>query len=154
MCSVGVEDLDAGGQVDVLGGDLARARHDQRSLDLARVGVHPADDALQVQDDVGDVLLDARDRRELVRDALDAHARDGGARERGEQHAPQRVAERVAEAAVERLDRERATVLLHGLAGDPGDLEVEHQSPNVVLVSHRRRSDAGSESPRPSGRDA
>ncbi len=54
-------------------------------------------------------------------------------------HAPQRVAERVAEAAVERLDRERATVLLHGLACDPGDLEVEHESPNVVLVSHRRR---------------
>jgi hypothetical protein len=33
--------------------------------------VHPADDALEVEDDVGDVLLDARDRRELVRDALD-----------------------------------------------------------------------------------
>ena len=136
---VGVEDLDAGGQVDVLGGDLAGAGDDQRRLDLAGVGVHAADDALEVEHDVGHVLLDAVDRRELVRDALDAHARDGRAGERGEQHAAQRVAERVAEAAVERLDRERAAVLLHGLACDPGDLEVEHQSPNVVLVSHRRR---------------
>ena len=139
MCSVGVEDLDAGGQVDVLGGDLAGPGHDERRLDLAGVGVHPADDALEVEDDVGDVLLDALDRRELVRHALDAHARDGRAGERGEQYAAQRVAERVAEAAIERLDRERATVLLHRLACDPGDLEVEHQSPNVVLVSHRRR---------------
>ncbi len=34
---VGVEDLDAGGQVDVLGRDLARAGDDQRGLDLGRV---------------------------------------------------------------------------------------------------------------------
>ncbi len=76
---VGVEDLDARGQVDVLGGDFAGAGDDQRRLDLGGVGVHAADDALEVQDDVGDVLLDTRDRGELVRDALDAHARDGGA---------------------------------------------------------------------------
>ena len=79
---VGVEDLDAGGQVDVLGGDLTGAGDDERGLDLGRVGVHAADDALEVQDDVGDVLLDALDRRELVGDALDAHARDGRAGER------------------------------------------------------------------------
>ncbi len=74
---IGVEDLDAGRQVDVLGGDLTGPGDDQRRLDLARVGVHPADDALEVQDDVGHVLLDALNGRELVRDALDAHARDG-----------------------------------------------------------------------------
>src|SRR3954451_14775716 len=39
---------------------------------------------------------------------------------------PQRVAERVAEAAVERFDDERAAVLLHVLGGDAGDLEIEH----------------------------
>ena len=128
---VGVEHLDAGRQVDVLRGDLARAGDDERRLDLGRVGVHPADDALEVQDDVGDVLGDALDRRELVRDPLDAHARDGCARERAQQHAPQRVAERVAEATVEGLDRERAAILLNRLTGDPGDLEVEHQGPNV-----------------------
>ena len=123
---VRVEDLDAGGQVDVLGGDLAGAGDDQRRLDLGRVGVHPADDALEVEDDVGDVLLDAPDRRELVRDALDPHAGDRRAGQRGEQHTAQRVAERVAEAPVERLDRERAAVLVDGLAGDSGDLEVKH----------------------------
>ena len=40
--------------------DLARARRDQRRLDLAGVGVHAAHDVLEVQDDVGHVLLDAR----------------------------------------------------------------------------------------------
>jgi hypothetical protein len=43
-------------------------------------GVHPADDALEVQDDVGHVLLDPADRRELVGDALDpdtGHRRAG-----------------------------------------------------------------------------
>ena len=109
--------------------------HDQRRLDLGGVGVHAADDALEVQDDVGDVLLDARDRRELVRDALDAHARDGGAGERGQQHAAQRVAERVAEAAVERLDREacrgsprRSRLVIRGT------WKSSIEGPNVVLL--------------------
>ena len=101
-------------------------------LDLGGVRVHPADDALEVQDDVGDVFLDAADRRELVCDALDPDAGHGRARERGEQHAPQRVAEGVAEAPIERLDRERASVLVDTLVGDSWDLEVEHQGPNVV----------------------
>ena len=131
---VRVEDLNTGGQIDVLGGDLPWPGHDERRLDLARIGVHATHDALEVEHDVGHVLLDALYCRELVRHALDTYARDGGAGERGEQDTPERVAERVAEAAVERLDRERATVLLHGLAGDPGDLEVEHQGPNVVLM--------------------
>ena len=50
---------------------LAHALDDERRLDLGRIRVHAADDALQVQDDVGDVLRDALDRRELVRHALD-----------------------------------------------------------------------------------
>ena len=70
--------------------------------------------------------------------ALDANTRDGGAGERGEQNAAQRVAEGVAETAIEGLDREGAAVLLHRLACDPGELEVEHESLDVVLVSHRR----------------
>jgi len=131
---LGVEDLDAGGQVDVGGGDVPRAGRDERGLDLARIGVHPADDALEVQHDVGDVLLDPADRRELVRHALDPHARYGRTGERGEQHATQRVAERVAEPTVERLDDERAPVFIDGFTRDPGDLKVKHQGPNVVGV--------------------
>src|SRR3954451_2172336 len=124
---VGVEDLDAGGQVDVLRVDLAGAGDDQRRLDLGRVGVHPADDALEVEDDVGHVFGDALDRRELVRDAFDPDGRDGGAGQRAEQHAAQGVSEGVAEAAVERLAGERAAIVLHLFGGDAGDLEVEHR---------------------------
>ena len=49
--------------------------------------------------------------------------RDGGALERGEQHATERVAERVAEAAVERLDDEDAALLVDLLVRDPRHLE-------------------------------
>jgi hypothetical protein len=76
---LGVEDLDPGRQVDVLGLHLARAGRHQRRLDLVGIGVHADDEILQVQDDVGDVLFDAGDGRELVGDPLDADARDRGA---------------------------------------------------------------------------
>ena len=52
------------------------------------------------------VFDDARDRLVLVHDAVDAEAPDRGAAERRQQHAPHRVAERVAEAALERLEAE------------------------------------------------
>jgi hypothetical protein len=73
--------------------------------------VHAHDDVLEVEDDVGHVLLDAGDVRELVRDTLDPDAGDRRALERGEQHATEAVAVRVAEALVEGLDRERAAVV-------------------------------------------
>jgi hypothetical protein len=89
--------------------------------------VEVADQVLQVEDDVGHVLAHARERGELVRDALDLDGGDGGSLERGEQHAAQRVAERVAEAAVERFDDEDAAVLVDLFVDDPRDLEV-HQA--------------------------
>src|SRR4051812_8023943 len=131
---VRVEDLDTGRQVDVAGGDLPWAGHDEGGLHLGRVGVHPAHDALQVQDDVGHVLRDALDRRELVRDPFDPDRGHRSAREAGEQHAAQRVPERVAETAIKRLNHELSAVLLNRFGRDPGDLEVEHQFPNFVLV--------------------
>src|SRR3954465_7227758 len=137
---VRVEDLDARGQIDVLGGDVTGARDDQRRLDLGRVGVHAADDALEVEDDVGHVLGHTLDRGELVRDALDADAGHGGAGQRAEAHAAQGGAEGVAEAAVERLDRERAAIVLHVFGGDSGDLEVEHRrGPDCRVTSAARR---------------
>jgi hypothetical protein len=45
---------------------------------------------------------------ELVSDALDLDRGNGGTLQRGQQHAPQAVAEGVSEAAIERLDDERA----------------------------------------------
>ena len=65
-------------------------------------------DLLQVEDDVGRILDDARDRRELVEHAVDLHGRDGRAFDRREQHAPQRVADRGAETALEGLRVEPA----------------------------------------------
>src|SRR5690242_7962263 len=121
-----IEDLEVGGRLDVGGGDRAFALRSQPHLDLRRVAVEDADELLQVEDDVGDVLADARQRRELVRDALELDRGHGGALERGEQHAAQRVAERVAEAAVERLDLEDAAVLANVLVRDLRDLEI-HQ---------------------------
>jgi hypothetical protein len=88
--------------------------------------VQAADQVLEVEDDVRDVLADARKRRELVRDPLDLDRGDGGALEGREQDAAQRVAERVTEAAVERLDLEDPSLLVHFLMDDLGDLEL-HQ---------------------------
>ena len=81
---------------------------------LGAFAFHLQRDLLDVEDDVGDVLADARERRELVQHALDLDRGDGGALQRGQQHAAQRVAERHAEAALERLGDER------GLAADVG----------------------------------
>jgi len=109
--------------------DVGRRHHaftalGQPHLHLRRLAVEDADELLQVEDDVGDVLADAGKRRELVRDALDLHRGDRGALQRGEQHTAQRVAERVAEAAIERLDHENATVLVHFLVRDLRHLEI------------------------------
>ena len=51
-------------------------------------------DLLEVEDDVGRVLDHALDRRELVEHALDLDRRDRRALDRGQQHAPQGVADR------------------------------------------------------------
>ncbi len=66
------------------------------------------DQALDVQDDVGDVLDHAGDGGDLVLHALDLDARDGTALQAGEQDAPQAVADGDAEAALERLGVELA----------------------------------------------
>src|SRR4051794_35475827 len=120
---VGVEDLELRGRLDVGRLHDAGAARSDVHLDLGRVAVQPADEPLQVEDDVGDVLADALQRRELVRDPLDLHRGDRCALERREQHAAQRVSERVTKAAVERLDLEDAALLVDFLVDDLRDLE-------------------------------
>src|SRR5277367_4894594 len=66
-----VEDLEIGGRLDVGGGDDPFTALRQANLHLRRLAVEDADELLQVEDDVGDVLTDAGKGRELVRDALD-----------------------------------------------------------------------------------
>jgi hypothetical protein len=63
---------------------------------------------LEVEDDVGGVLDDALDRRELVQHAVDLDGGDGRALDRRQQHAAHRVADGGAEAALERLRGEPA----------------------------------------------
>ena len=72
--------------------------------------------ALDVEDDVGDVLDDAGNGGDLVLHALDLDAGDGAAFQAGEQDAAQAVAHGDAEAALERLDGELAVGVREGLA--------------------------------------
>src|SRR5699024_787334 len=77
---VRVVHLDAGGRDDVTGGDGSRTLLLEVHGD--RLVLHGRDDqALEVEDDVGDILLHARHGGELVQDALDADAGDRCARD-------------------------------------------------------------------------
>ena len=72
---------------------------------LGALAFHAQRDQFDVEDDVGDVLAHA----------FDLDRGDGGALERRQEHAAQRVAEREAEAALERFGDERG--LAAGVAG-------------------------------------
>jgi hypothetical protein len=72
---LGVDDLDVGRLGDVRRGHLPGTALDQAELDRMRREALQAE-LLDVQDDLGDVLLDAGDRRELLVDVADLDARD------------------------------------------------------------------------------
>src|SRR5262249_37418939 len=76
--------------------------------------------ALDVEDDVGDILDDAGNRGDLVLHALDLDTGDGTAFEAGQKDTAQAVADGHAEAALERLGVELAVGVREGLtlAGD------------------------------------
>ena len=95
--------------VDLAGGDLTGAGG--RKLEaLGALAFHPERDLLDVEDDVGDVLANSREARELVEHAFDLDRGDSGALQRAQEHAAQRVAQGHAEAALQRFCDE------HGLA--------------------------------------
>ena len=102
---------------------------DQR---LGVVDVQLERNLLQVEDDVGRVLDHAGNRRELVQHAVDLHGGDRRALDRGEQHAPQRVADGRAEAALERLRVEPAEPIGERLA-----LELEPLGSLKTFPEHR-----------------
>ena len=79
----------------------AGAALDQPELDRVRREALEAE-LLDVQDDLGDVFLDARDRGELLVHVADLDRRDGRALERGEQDAAEGVAEGDAVAGLQR----------------------------------------------------
>ena len=109
-----VEDLDVRVLLEVGRGDDARSL----LLEVERLGpftVQLEGDLFEVEDDVGHILDDAGERRELVQHALDADSRDRGALDGGEEHASQRIADRGAEAALEGLGGEAPVVRREGL---------------------------------------
>jgi hypothetical protein len=101
---LGVDDLDVVRRLDVGRRDRALAFLAQHQRDFVAV-VQPEDHALEVQHDVDDVFLHAVDGRVLVQHAGDRHFGRRIAHHRRQQHAAQRVAQRVAVAALERLER-------------------------------------------------
>ena len=110
---VGVEDRDVTHRLDVARRDGARAllAHDHA---LGSVALHLDGDFLDVEDDVGDILAHAGDRGEFVQHAVDLYRGHRGAAQRRQEHATQRIAERQAEAALERLGDERRHRLVLG----------------------------------------
>src|SRR6185437_8642284 len=101
-----IEHHDIADGLDVTGGDDARTLllHDHA---LGAFALHLDRDVLDVEHDVGDVLANARDRGELVQHAVDVDRLHGSALQRGQQDAAQRVAERLTEAAFQRLRHQR-----------------------------------------------
>lgn len=99
---VGVQDFDVGRGFDLTSGHRAGARGAQGHA-LRTFGVHAHGQLLDIQNDVDDVFTDAFERGEFVHHAIDLDGGDGGALQRREENATQSVAERHAEAALERF---------------------------------------------------
>jgi hypothetical protein len=113
---VAVHHLDVARRGDLAGGDLAGAGGRQLQP-LGAFAFHAQSDLLHVEHDVGHVLAHAREAREFVQHALDLDRGDGGALQRGQEHAAQRVAERQAEAPLQRLGHERRLATRIAAAG-------------------------------------
>jgi hypothetical protein len=99
---IGLEDFDVGIGLDVASLDLTWLVDPQIER-LGGIDVHLQGHLFQVEDDVGRVLDNARDGRELVEHTVNLDRRHRGAFNRRQQHAAQRVADRRAESALERL---------------------------------------------------
>ncbi len=128
-----VQHLDVVAGLDLTGKHLAGPGCAQPHP-LRPVAVHPQADALDVEHDVGNVLEHARQRGKLVQHALDLDRRDGGALQRGQQDAAQRVSERQPESAFERLGDDRRDALGIAAALDGKLLGFDQGLP--ILLKH------------------
>ena len=102
---VRVDDFEIRGHLDVAGGDVAGAFDIERER-AGAVAERAEANFLDVEEELGGVLLHAGDGGEFVLHLVDADGGDGGAFERAEEHAAQGVAERDAVAGFERLGDE------------------------------------------------
>ena len=107
---VRVEHVDVSRALDVTGRDDGGAAHVDAQVD-GLIRLRRQHDVLEVQDDVGDVFGDARDRVELVERLVEADRRDRRAGNRRQEGATERVAERVAETGLERTDLEALLIV-------------------------------------------
>ena len=117
---LGVDDLEIRGDLEVTRRDLAGALCVERD-GAGAVAQGPEADLLDVEEELGRVLLHAGDGRELVLHLVDAHGDDGGAFERAEEDAAERVAHRRPVARVERLGDEARVLLSLVFDGELGD---------------------------------
>src|SRR5690606_21453530 len=114
---IGIDDLDVVRQLDVSGRDdaLAFLAQDQRDvIAVVQLEYH----ALQVQEDVDDIFAHAGDGGVFVHDTRDLHLGRGIAGHGREQDAAQRIAQRMAVAALERLHDHARVILAYGLDFD------------------------------------
>ena len=105
---VAIEHFDVGIGLDLAADSTSPERSTLQADGVDPLAHHLERNLLQVEDDVGGVFDHARNRAEFVRDAFDAHRRDGRAFNRAQQHAAQAVADGGAESALERLRGEHA----------------------------------------------
>ena len=134
-----VEDLNLAVCVDIASLDLALAG----GLDVDRLGtitMQLGNNALNIQHDFGNVFLNARNRRKLVLHTSDLDAGRCRARQRRQQDAAQRVAQRGAVAALKRLYDELAvgTVLRELFTVNTRFFDFDHVVPSFTLVGNLR----------------
>ena len=133
---IGVHDLDVVVGLDVASGQISLLGDiDPQCARCIRM--HPYTEFLDVEDDLGDVLIDSGDGRELVHDSLDLDRGDGGALDGREQHATQTVADGGPEAALEWLDLELAERIGCGLFLElhpGGKLEITPANAHVSVL--------------------
>src|SRR5690606_10146483 len=117
--------LDPGRRSDIGGGDHSRSLLAQvHQYRLVVLRAHH--ETLEVQDDLGNVLLDAGHGGELVLNTLDADAGHGSTGNRRQQGAAQRVPDGVAEARLQGFKDELGAELGDRLFGQGGTLSDQH----------------------------
>jgi hypothetical protein len=120
---VRVADGDEGGELEVAGfEDGGSLDVDFDALELGAVIVDLQDEVFEVEDDRGDVFLDALEGGEFVAGAFDLDGDYARAGKGGEQDAAEGVAEGDAEASFERLGNDFGIVLVLIVDRD-GDLD-------------------------------
>ena len=104
---LGIDQRELGGNLQVRTGDNAGTLggHMRRSL-FDVIAQSREDQALDVQDDIGDILDDALGRGELVLHTFDLDGRRFGAVQRRQQNATHAVTQRIAVATLQRFHDE------------------------------------------------